>query len=61
MFGICRGAQLLNVAVGGTLIPHLPAVTSVAHRVTERDREAVHTVEIDPASLLALVARGHLR
>ncbi|MDQ1427731.1 MAG: putative glutamine amidotransferase [Acidimicrobiaceae bacterium] len=55
VLGICRGAQLLNVAAGGTLIPHLPAVTPVAHRVTERDREAVHTVEIEPASLLARV------
>jgi gamma-glutamyl-gamma-aminobutyrate hydrolase PuuD len=55
VLGICRGAQLLNVAAGGTLIPHLPAVTAVAHRVTERDREAVHTVEIEPASLLAQV------
>jgi putative glutamine amidotransferase len=55
VLGICRGAQLLNVAAGGTLVPHLPAVSSVAHRVTERDREAVHPVDIEPDSLLARV------
>ncbi|WP_369699537.1 gamma-glutamyl-gamma-aminobutyrate hydrolase family protein [Nesterenkonia sp. Act20] len=30
LFGICRGAQILNVALGGTLIQHLPDVSSTA-------------------------------
>ena len=36
LLGICRGAQVLNVAVGGTLIQHLPDVVSgEKHGVTE--------------------------
>jgi putative glutamine amidotransferase len=56
VLGICRGAQILNVAAGGTLVQHLPAFTDCDHRDCERDREFVHGVEVDPGSLLAEVA-----
>ena len=32
LLGVCRGAQVLNVALGGTLHQHLPDVTGVEHR-----------------------------
>ncbi|MDP9397104.1 MAG: gamma-glutamyl-gamma-aminobutyrate hydrolase family protein [Actinomycetota bacterium] len=32
LLGVCRGAQVLNVALGGTLHQHLPEVTGVEHR-----------------------------
>jgi putative glutamine amidotransferase len=55
---ICRGAQVLNVACGGTLVQHLPAVTRLVHRDAEREQSLVHDVELDPASrLAALVSR----
>ena len=32
VLGVCRGAQVLNVALGGSLHQHLPEVTGVDHR-----------------------------
>jgi putative glutamine amidotransferase len=55
IFGICRGAQALNVARGGTLHQHLPAVTdnSIDHRQTAPGWEETHQVRLDPDSRLA--------
>jgi putative glutamine amidotransferase len=52
VLGICRGLQTLNVAAGGTLIAHLPDCTDQAHRVIERDSEAVHPIDVVSGSLL---------
>ena len=41
IFGICRGAQLLNVLLGGTLIQHLPNTDE--HRL-DRRTETFHSV-----------------
>ena len=46
ILAICRGHQILNVALGGTLIQHLP--TTVEHRDT------MHEVQLVPGSLPAL-------
>jgi putative glutamine amidotransferase len=55
VLGICRGAQLINVARGGTLVQHLPGVTELSHREKDRVAEAVHTVDVAPDSFLATV------
>jgi putative glutamine amidotransferase len=56
ILGICRGAQTLNVARGGTLHQHLPDVVgSIAHRQTVDGRVPTHPVVIDPDSRLASV------
>ncbi|WP_322807130.1 gamma-glutamyl-gamma-aminobutyrate hydrolase family protein [Thermanaerothrix sp.] len=49
--GICRGIQVINVALGGTLYADLPEQlgTQVAHRSEEEG----HSVQIDPTSRLA--------
>ncbi len=52
VLAVCRGIQLVNVARGGTLVQHLPAVTSSPHLDLERRRELVHAVHIDPESEL---------
>jgi gamma-glutamyl-gamma-aminobutyrate hydrolase PuuD len=52
ILAVCRGIQLLNVARGGTLIQHLPSVTSEPHLVVERRSELVHHVRIDADSEL---------
>jgi putative glutamine amidotransferase len=57
ILGICRGAQALNVARGGTLHQHLPAVTddSIHHRQTAPGWEETHAVRVQPGSRLAEV------
>lgn len=56
---ICRGMQLLNVALGGTLCEHLAdadecadAAGKLLHRAPPR-QPLRHAVEVDPASRLA--------
>ena len=51
---ICRGMQVVNVALGGTLIEHLPAVVGeqVPHRKPPRD-PTPHAIRIEPDSRLA--------
>jgi putative glutamine amidotransferase len=54
--GICRGQQLLNVALGGTLIQDLPSErlpTGVAHRQAGQRWELSHTIEVEVGSRLA--------
>src|SRR4029079_16776730 len=54
---ICRGCQLLNVALGGTLHEHLPDVVGddIAHRENGPEDEERHPVDVDPGSRLAAV------
>ena len=50
VLGICRGAELLNVARGGTLIQHVEG-----HRQTEEARIPTHDVRVEEGSRLAEV------
>jgi putative glutamine amidotransferase len=60
LFGICRGVQLINVALGGTLFQDLPqqcpsAITHdfVAEPSTPKQRDAmVHEIQILPSTRL---------
>jgi putative glutamine amidotransferase len=64
VLAICRGAQVLNVARGGTLHQHLPDVTgdAVTHRQPEPAGQRTHGVTIAPESrLAAIVGRRELR
>ena len=57
ILGICRGIQILNVALGGTLIQHVPDGGFPPHTLLMYPRErASHTVRIQAGSLLARIA-----
>jgi putative glutamine amidotransferase len=55
VLGVCRGVQLINVALGGTLYQDLPS--QVGAQTMHRDRELydgnLHDVRIEPGSGLA--------
>jgi putative glutamine amidotransferase len=57
LLAICRGHQILNVALGGTLIVDIPTQikSNVDHRQMERKMEPVHTVTLTDGSQLARV------
>ncbi|MGA8924328.1 MAG: gamma-glutamyl-gamma-aminobutyrate hydrolase family protein [Candidatus Dormiibacterota bacterium] len=55
ILGICRGQQVINVAMGGSLVQHLDD-----HDVRAHGRSHLaHTIEVDPASELGRAAGEH--
>jgi putative glutamine amidotransferase len=55
ILGVCRGAQMLNVARGGTLHQHLPDVvgTAVTHRQANDATQPTHAISVTPGTRLA--------
>lgn len=55
VLGICRGLQVLNVALGGTLIQDIPSDVpgAVVHENGENRVEIAHEVTIEPDSKLS--------
>jgi len=56
-FAICRGAQLVNVALGGTLLQDIGSqrTTDINHDQSARRTERVHAVSVDEGSLLSRI------
>ena len=57
VLGICGGQQLLAVALGGTLIQHIPdeAPSAIAHEQPNPRTEPGHEIQVEPGTLLARV------
>jgi putative glutamine amidotransferase len=60
ILGICRGAQVLNVALQGTLHQHIPELAegAVEHRQAETGDRTTHEVRVSPDSSLAQTTGG---
>lgn len=58
IFGICRGMQLLNVALGGTLYQDMPSQYPgvMAHRMEKPYDRVVHPVRVEPDSPLGALS-----
>jgi len=55
VLGICRGQQVINVAMGGSLVQHLEG-----HEVRALGRSHLaHTIEVDPSSELGRAVGEH--
>jgi gamma-glutamyl-gamma-aminobutyrate hydrolase PuuD len=57
VLAICRGVQLLDVALGGTLHQHLPAITAVSHG-TEPGVFVPTVVTVEPGTRIASILPG---
>ena len=57
LLGICRGHQILNVALGGTLVADIlgQRPRAMNHRRMDQRSEIVHDVRLTPGSLLAKI------
>ena len=58
LLAVCRGVQMLNVALGGTLIPDLPSAGWASHDQNAPSAEPHHEVSIDPASRIGRALGG---
>jgi putative glutamine amidotransferase len=60
LLAICRGQQILNVALGGTLLADIPSQVpdAMEHRRTDKRGEIVHEVQLTRDSLLAKITGG---
>lgn len=60
-FAICRGIQVVNVGLGGTLVQDLPSQRADvdAHDLDDERASRVHGVQIDPSSRLAAIVGAH--
>jgi putative glutamine amidotransferase len=55
ILGICRGCQVVNVALGGSLIQHVPKVYGTVHDQDRNGPAFSHDVDIAPGSRVAAI------
>ncbi len=63
VFGICRGIQVMNVAMGGNLYQDIPSEfpgKTLRHTKVNSETDSLHKVEIIKDSLLSLLTGEHI-
>lgn len=62
MLGICRGCQLINVGMGGTLVQDIPTRFGTVHQMQKNGPSAFeHDVRIVPGTMLYELMSGDIR
>lgn len=59
VLAVCRGSQVLNVALGGDLVQHLPEVVGDEKHKHTPGQYADHDVELDPKTRLGSLLGEH--
>ena len=59
LLAICRGPQVLNVALGGGLITDIPTERpkAMTHQIQGKAHKLAHTIEIEPGTLMRRIFR----
>jgi putative glutamine amidotransferase len=57
VLGICRGLQLINVFLGGALVPDIPSIFHSKAHGKEFGKDQEHAIEVDKGSLLYSICR----
>lgn len=62
ILGICRGIQVLNIACGGSVMQHIPAVVKkpLKHSQAAPRDHATHRIFIDKSSILAQILQTNV-
>lgn len=57
ILGICRGEQMINAFLGGTLYQDIPSQVKgyIKHRQTAPDKYGTHTITVEPGSKVAAI------
>ncbi len=58
ILAVCRGVQILNVALGGTLIQDLKTEGYQEHMVVEQEYGFAHEIEFEPNSKCSAISQG---
>ena len=59
VFGICRGIQVMNVAMGGSLYQDIPSqfIEHLTHKIIKNTDDSWHNIKIQPDSLLNQITK----
>jgi putative glutamine amidotransferase len=52
ILGICRGLQLINVYLGGTLVPDIPTLFQSGIHGKKNGLDQIHHIRVEPGSML---------